>query len=447
MLGSGAIGVGAIGSSIVYSKTISSRLLQSDILGAIDTMNQEGIWAHLFEVNVDSTTVLYLTDFHDPIIYNSTTYTPYPIAIEAVTTTAKPENKTFTVTVANIDRSIAAYLELGKILGNDVKIIWAFIRKADGEVLKGYQDIYQILSGEINEDKAAAVFEVGKYNLFKAKLPHTRWIDFRCGFVYRSINECGYGREEFKGLSQLDFKQGGDGYKNVQGWYALNLANCTSADINVLDADYLSIRIATSVNCNWNQTTKTGPFFYRKLLCSDVINVLPDFDIQVLMGGDPNEVQETEGLLICTDSDSTSNWVFIARRVLSGSTASLVIMKNLAGTETTEYSTGADNLNLRVVKSGTSFVCYAKANDAAATWVQLVSVTQANLNGVNLRVGIAFGSGASGRSSIFAGRADYFRMVSGGYRTCNRTIEDCRTRENIRRIDAAPSILHGALNL
>ena len=104
------------------------RTLSSDIKLAISTMNQKGQWAKLFDIVVDDTTTLYFTDYPENIFYGSNTYVPYPIVVGDIAETSKPEVQTFNVAVANIDRQIAAYIESGKILGNDIKITVVFMR-------------------------------------------------------------------------------------------------------------------------------------------------------------------------------------------------------------------------------------------------------------------------------------------------------------------------------
>ncbi len=91
-------------------------------------LSQKGAWVHLYDVSIDDTTIIYLTDFTDPIFYNSHNYVPYPIRRDDIEETSKPEMKTFTLTVPNIDRQMAAYLEAGQLLGQSIKITWVFLK-------------------------------------------------------------------------------------------------------------------------------------------------------------------------------------------------------------------------------------------------------------------------------------------------------------------------------
>ena len=104
------------------------KTLASEIKTAAATLNAKGAWARLYEVTVDDTTTLYFTDYPQAIVYQGRSYSPYPIQIGDIEETTKPEMKTFTIGVANIDRQLISYLESGKILGRNIKVTWILIK-------------------------------------------------------------------------------------------------------------------------------------------------------------------------------------------------------------------------------------------------------------------------------------------------------------------------------
>jgi len=486
------------------------RTLASEVLTAVDAMSQTGKWAHLYDVVVDSTTTLRLTDYPLALTFNALTYSPYPIFCGDLPQTSKPEMQTFQVNVANIDRSIALYLEGGKILGNDVTITWVFIREADDTVVSAFAEIYQALSAEMSDDAATVAFEVGKYNLFSIQLPRNRWVDLRCEHVYKKVGTCDYGRDEFMGLSEINLKVGGDGDKKDQGWRVLNMAGMSVADIDISTASYLSLVIPKVSDLRWSPAQKDGPFVYRKLHLEDTANVSGDFDVEVKLGGDIDEVGEAEGILITTDSDTTADWVFFARKFFSSAQGAptffrlkiqpvrrndarsyssgvvtdlsvpsltlspsrryrrwgwrrfgsrsrtgltmqagihLVVYSVAAGVETTKAFTLSSDAFLRVQKIGTTYRFYHRP-DESSTWSDLgLALVRSELHGVVVRMGVAAETDSATRVTPFTAKADYWHLLSGGYLTCPRTIAACKTRENTRRFGGAPGIIHGPLVL
>ena len=449
-IGSSSIGSEAIG-GLVKPVTYGVRTLASEIVGLASTMNQgDGAWCRLYDIVVDTTTTLYKTDYPKSLTYNGTTYDPYPIKIDGIPYTAKPENKTFTVNVANIDKTIATYLEQDKLLGNDVTISWVFVRKDTEDIVMGFQDKWQILGAEISEESAFASFECGRQNLFKEKLPHERWIDFRCVHIYKAVGTCDYGNEEFSGSSRLNLKTGGNGAK-IQGWRVINSAQASVIDIDTTNSDQLTIQVDSGVNAAWSTASKNGPYIYRKFRTDDASIFSPDFDIQCSFetgfGGQIDEVTEAQGILITTDLDAPTNWIFLQRVILSGSTISIAGYVNISDIEATIFTTvTSSDAILRVTKIGQSFACYSKSGENNA-WTSLGSVNHSAMNNVILRCGIAVETNSAARSSHFITRVKYWKLNSGGYLTCDRALASCRVRENTRRFGGAPGIIHGPLIL
>lgn len=463
-IGSASIGSASIG-GLPKPTTFGVRTLSSEITGLASTMNQnDGVWCHLYDIVVETGTVLYKTDYPKSLVYNGTTYSPYPIRMDGIPYTAKPENKTFTINVANIDKTIATYLEQGKLLGNDVTISWVFVRKDNDDIVLSFQDKYQILGGEISEESAFAAFECGRQNLFKEKLPHNRWIDFRCGHIYKAPGTCNYLRDEFGGTSRWYrnyagisgfASYGSDGLKH-QGWYTYSLNKVMRVGSGVYDSGFNFVYAPgfvvqraispTSVTTNpleFSTTNSTGFLYYKKIPTGLTGQVATDFDFEAKFSSTLTATGYSEGIFLCSDS-SFDNWVHLCRQYISGN-VNVVGYHKSAGTETQTFATVSTNSYLRIVKVGNDFQMYHKATESSA-WILGGTVTNANLHGITLRTGIAYEE-FNNPSSFFASFCTYFRFNSGGYITCQRTLADCRVRENVRRFGGAPGILHGPLYL
>ena len=61
-------------------------------------------------------------------MYGNLVYIPYPITIDQVKETSKPERKTFTIAVSNYDGLVANYLEQGKLRGRKVLMTTALLK-------------------------------------------------------------------------------------------------------------------------------------------------------------------------------------------------------------------------------------------------------------------------------------------------------------------------------
>lgn len=427
------------------------KTLASDIKDAVFELNQKGIWVRLYEVDIDASTKRYLTDHTESITYQAQAYTPFPITHADIPETAKPEMQTFTLGVANIDRSIVTDLENGKILGNNLKITWLFLKESDkSQAVFAFDELYQILSAEIDDSQATVNFEIGQFNLFKVRLPKNRWIDSRCEFVFKDIGTCHYGREEFSGTTRGVLYRnkdrsanpvGGDGLK-WQGWRLLNSAILSgvdkggNADIDLTNAGHLTMEIDKDALGHFSTSTNNGVFFYKKFPISD-------FDVELHVDGDSDELSEHCGFLITTDSDSTTSWLQYMQRFSGGKR--ITVHTRAGGTETEDYDTASTNKFFRIEKTGNDFKFYHKATEAASWGSSVVTSTRSDLNGVQLRIGLFIESSSASRTTKMIAKFDFFRLLSGGESVCKRTFSDCLLRENSRRYGGAQGILRGPL--
>jgi len=420
------------------------RTLSSDIKDAVFEMNQKGTWAHLYEVQINANTAFgdasneYLTDYPKQITYATKNYRPFPIVHDAIPQTSKPEQISFVITVANIDKAIALYLESGKILGNSLKITWVFL-KQDATVIYAFDEVYQIISAEINDTSASVNFEVGQANLFEVKLPKNRWQDSRCEWVYKSIGFCDYGRDEFKGISKVRINTSkANGKDVIHGWKIMNASNASLMSIDNDYLDELLIKVEATVNTQWNVSTRTGPFLYRLFPSADFTN----FEVEVKFNSSGDEDNETLAMLFCTDSDTTQDWVLAGRRRFSGvDRVQLLSMDD--NSYASIYDVARTESIFKIKKTAGLFELFVRANENVVYGAAIASVTRNDLNGVQLRAGLTAETYSAARSTALQARFDYWRLLSGGKLTCLRTPGDCVLHDNINRLGAAVGILHG----
>lgn len=313
---------------------------------------------------------------------------------------------------------------------------------SEADILVATSETYQIIKAEINSDSAAVVFDVGQANLFKYKLPHNIWHDFRCEWVYKSIGECDYGRDEFQGLTEMDVKKSGDGTQDNQGWYALNFgpSGVATADVNITAPDFYSTCLKQIYDCAWKPGKLDAPYLYKKFAACD-------FEFEFDTSGTGNETEESEGILITTESNTPSVWCHFRKQHRFGTNHTMASFCTDGAVENLVFDllSGSEKL-FKISKVGQTFTFYARANDTVG-WTLKGTAEIPALNGVALRVGLLAATNSSSRTTDFLAKFDYFRLLSGGIATCAGTLSDCRLRDNTRRFGGAPGILHGPLIL
>lgn len=421
------------------------RTLSSDIQTLSHSSTERGKWVYLVEAVIHASFTRYLTPHDKPIHYNETDYDPFPILVPDIEEISEPQISTFEIAVSNVDKSIAIELENGNITGNDIKLIYGFL-DFDSEVFTAaYDSTFQVINASFTPDRSAAIFVVGKFNLFEVKLPRNRWIDIRCGFSYRGLKQCHYGREEFKGTSQIDLQVGGDGSK-LNGWTYLNSVQASVADINVTNEDELFVQLPDAGVPTWSTTPITGPFLYKSY-DPDADGMDMDFDLELEMfqvtGRD-----SAVGIVICEDSDTPNDYVGIM--VWGGATVldrSISVRQMNSGTLTETFYTpdAGDYKRVRVTKSTDTFFFWGR-DPVSDEWVFLTNFTKTGFTTSITRVGVGIERRDTQTTSP-SYRVEYIYLTKGGFTDCLRSIADCKQRDNFRRFGAAPGILHGPLQL
>lgn len=315
--------------------------------------------------------------------------------------------------------------------------------QTESDIVFAFAEEHQVLKAESVERGQAFVLEVGQHNLFKRVLPANVWNDSRCEHTYKSIGECDYGRDEFAGVSELDFKIGGDGEKGVQGWRAIyiNSSGVKRCEINKVHKGYLAITIDQVTDLSWRVGKTDAPFVHRVFAATD-------FDVEIAVDGNADENGEGEGLLVSNNFEGTSSdWVFIRRERKNNSNFVIISKTEDSLTESLIYEQISSDRVFRIVKIGIDFFFYHKASETSEWSSSIASTAHTKLNNISLKIGLCAISSSSSRTTDFTAKFDYFRLLSGGLTTCLRTLADCRAHENVRRFGGAPGIIHGPITL
>jgi lambda family phage minor tail protein L len=149
-------------------------------------------WIILFEMDLDNTDTLRLAAYPEDVFFPNTTsgntYTAFPAITEPIKENAQGKLNTLNVHVANIDRTMIAYVENNNLLGRDVTVRIVNADNLDDSTAK-LDFTYRI--NQINITAETATFELGHEDLFAMQVPRQRYIRSKCRFVFKDSN-CGY---------------------------------------------------------------------------------------------------------------------------------------------------------------------------------------------------------------------------------------------------------------
>lgn len=145
-------------------------------------------WIILFEIEIDDSTTLRLAAYLEDVTFDSNTYTAFPAIVDALKEDSQGKLNTLNISVANINRTISAYVENNNMLGRDVTIkIVNSAYLTDNTAYISFT--YRVNKIHISDE--VAVFELGHENLFLMNLPRQRYVRTKCRHAYKD-SRCGY---------------------------------------------------------------------------------------------------------------------------------------------------------------------------------------------------------------------------------------------------------------
>lgn len=136
---------------------------------------------------------LYFAEWDSDVVYDSITYTRFPIKHDEIPENSQGEIDNFRVTVANVNRIIQAYLEEYDLRGKKVTIQLVYADKLDNT--DAHIDfIYYIDNYTATQDAVEFVLS-SKYDIIDLTLPNGVFNRNYCRWKFKST-ECGYAGAE-----------------------------------------------------------------------------------------------------------------------------------------------------------------------------------------------------------------------------------------------------------
>lgn len=151
-------------------------------------LHSTSAWIWLFEIEVGTSDVAFITPYDAEVVFDGDTYYPYPMTIPTVPESGTTNVATTTITVYNIDDMLTNRLRDNELLGNKIRV-----RLVHADHLSETDTVAHeatILGAESLRDQEAIRFIIGARN-WLSKILGRRYIRNRCHHSYGSA-ACGY---------------------------------------------------------------------------------------------------------------------------------------------------------------------------------------------------------------------------------------------------------------
>lgn len=165
------------------------KALPAALVTEKNRLDSASAWLTLLQVHLPDGTVLYLVPNPVAISFDGQSYQPFPCKVETVKTDGRGGLADVQVSVANVDRTIGAYVEQQDLRGARVRLLIVnSAHLADPSALAADED-YEIAELHVTEEWV--VFRLGHQRLLQQRFPNGRFLRDNCRWLYKSA-ECGY---------------------------------------------------------------------------------------------------------------------------------------------------------------------------------------------------------------------------------------------------------------
>lgn len=171
------------------------KSLNVNIITEKNKLDTDSAWLTLLEVSVSAGSTLHLVANPQAVTFDGTTYEPFPSHVDVAQVDTKGGLAEVTVSVANIDRSIGAYVETNEMRGNRVRMLVVNSTNLADPSAVVLDEVYEI--SDIDVTDQAINFRLGHERILSQQIPGGRYLRDNCRWVYKSpindvIGGCGY---------------------------------------------------------------------------------------------------------------------------------------------------------------------------------------------------------------------------------------------------------------
>lgn len=147
-------------------------------------------WLTLIQVEINSSTTLYLVANPASIVFDSQTYSPFPCEVRPVGTDSRGGLPDVEVMISNVNLTMSAYLEANDVRGKRVRLLGVNSANLADPTAVVFDEIYEI--GDLTVTEQAVTFRLGHIRLLEQRFPSRRYLRDNCQWVYKG-SECLYG--------------------------------------------------------------------------------------------------------------------------------------------------------------------------------------------------------------------------------------------------------------
>lgn len=144
-------------------------------------LHSSSAWIWLFEIEVGSSEVAFITPYDDSVTFDGDTYYPYPMTIPTIPESGTTNVATTTITVYNIDDMITNRLRDNELIGNKIRVRLVHEDHLSETDIIAHEAT--ILGAESIREKEAVRFTIGARNWLN-KIFGRRFLRNRCHHSY-----------------------------------------------------------------------------------------------------------------------------------------------------------------------------------------------------------------------------------------------------------------------
>lgn len=174
-------------------------------------LHSDSAWIWLFEIEVGSSEVAFLTPYDEQVVFDGDTYQPFPMTVPTVPEAGTTNANSTTMTVHNVDDLLTNRLRDDELIGNKIRIRIVHEDHLSETDIIAHEAT--ILGAESVREQAAIKFTIGARNWIN-KIFGRRFLRNRCHHSFGS-SACGYntsraGSLQLCGRTFTDCEERGD---------------------------------------------------------------------------------------------------------------------------------------------------------------------------------------------------------------------------------------------
>lgn len=178
-----------------------AKTLPASVVLEKNKLSTTNTWVILLDVTLPDSTMLYITNNNEDVVFNGQTYTAIPFTLDDVKENSKGELPTISLKISNITRSVQALMEdpdIEGMVGGTVRLQLVNTLDLTGTTDFSELDLtFTIMSS--SSDAYWATFNLGAGSPLNKRFPLDRYIASHCRFTFNNLTgkeglspECGY---------------------------------------------------------------------------------------------------------------------------------------------------------------------------------------------------------------------------------------------------------------